>query len=101
MTEDAIVSDPEILGGMPVIMGTRIPAYDLAASVKAGIPWNRILAAYPSIKEHHLALAVAYAEANPLKPQFRKFRALAGATLVKSGRIPRRTNEHPDREDDA
>ncbi|WP_410055161.1 DUF433 domain-containing protein [Microvirga sp. Mcv34] len=35
--DDTIVSDPETLGGMPVIKGTRVLAYDLAASVKAGI----------------------------------------------------------------
>lgn len=45
MAEDAIVLDPEILGGMSVIRETRVPVYDLAASVKAGIPRNRILAA--------------------------------------------------------
>jgi uncharacterized protein (DUF433 family) len=66
MEEDAIVSDSEILWGMPVIKGTRVPVYDLAASMKAGIPRDRILAAYPTIKEHHLDLAVAYTEANPL-----------------------------------
>jgi uncharacterized protein (DUF433 family) len=66
MTEDTIVSDPEILGGMPVIKSTRVPVYDLAASVRAGILRARILAAYPTIEEHHLDLAVAYAMANPL-----------------------------------
>jgi uncharacterized protein (DUF433 family) len=45
MTEEPIVSDPDILGGMPVIKGTRLPVYDLAASVRAGIPRDRILAA--------------------------------------------------------
>jgi uncharacterized protein (DUF433 family) len=67
MAEDGIISDPEILWGMPVIKGTRVPVYDLAASVKAGIPRDRILAAYPTIQDYHLDLAVAYAEANPLK----------------------------------
>jgi uncharacterized protein (DUF433 family) len=65
--DDAIISDPEILWGMPVIKGTRVPVYDLAASVNAGIPRERILAAYPTIQEQHLDLAVAYAEANPLE----------------------------------
>ncbi|MFC1458649.1 DUF433 domain-containing protein [Microvirga arabica] len=67
--DDTIVSDPEILGGMPVIKGTRVLVYDVAASVNAGIPRDRILAAYPTIKEHHLDLAVAYAEANPMRLQ--------------------------------
>ena len=67
MAEDTIVSDPEILGAMPVIKGTRVLVYDVAACVMAGIPRDRILAAYPTIKEHHLDLAVAYAEADPLQ----------------------------------
>ena len=32
MADDEIISDPEILWGMPVIKGTRVPVYDLAAS---------------------------------------------------------------------
>ena len=89
--DDTIVSDPESLGGMPVIKGTRVLAYDLAASVKAGIPRDRILAAYPTITEHHLDLAVAYADANPLPRQSRHgLPPWPGATLVKSGRIQRR-----------
>ena len=88
--DDTIVSDPEILGGMPVIKGTRVLVYDLAASVKAGIPQDRILAAYPTIKEHHLDLAVAYAEANPLQGRTRGLSPWPGATLVRSGQIPRR-----------
>jgi uncharacterized protein (DUF433 family) len=90
MVEDAIVSDPEILDGMPVIKGTRVPVYDLAASAKAGIPQRRILAAYPTVKEHHLGLAVAYAEANPLELQPRRGLPVAAATLAGSGRLPRK-----------
>lgn len=36
--DDTIVSDPKILGGMPVIKGTRVLVYDVAASVMASIP---------------------------------------------------------------
>ena len=90
MPEEAIVSDPEILGGMPVIKGTRVLVYDLAASVKGGIPRDRILAAYPTIEEHHLDLAVAYAEANQLQGRDRETSPWTGATPVRSGHIPRR-----------
>ena len=96
MAEDAIVSDPEILDGMPVIKGTQVPVYDLAASAKAGIPRERILAAYPTIKEHHLDLAVAYAEANPLELQPRRGLPVAAATLTKSEQLPRRGNNSRD-----
>lgn len=37
MVHDLVTTDPEILGGMPVITGTRVLVYDLAASMKAGI----------------------------------------------------------------
>ncbi len=60
--EEAIVRDPEILGGMPVIKGTRVLVYDLAASVTGGISRDRILSAHPTNEEHHLDLAVAYAK---------------------------------------
>ncbi len=90
MPEEAIVSDPEILGGMPVIKGTRVLVYDVAASVKAGISRDRILSAYPTIKEHDLDLAVAYAEANPLQRRTRRLSPWPGATLVTSGQIQRR-----------
>jgi uncharacterized protein (DUF433 family) len=88
--DDTIVSNPEILGGMPVTKGTRVPVYDLAASVKAGIPRDRILAAYPTIKEYHLDLAVAYAEANPLQRRALGLPPWPSAALVRSGQIPRR-----------
>ena len=38
-----VVEDPEILSGTPVIRNTRIPVYDVAASVAAGLPMDRIL----------------------------------------------------------
>ena len=43
-----VVEDPEILGGTPVIKGTRAPVYDVAASVAAGLPLDRIARAYPA-----------------------------------------------------
>ena len=57
-------TDPEVLGGiMPVFKDTRVPVSDLAASMKAWLSQDRILATYPTIKDQHLDLAVAHAEA--------------------------------------
>jgi uncharacterized protein (DUF433 family) len=36
-----VVEDLEILSGTPVIRNTRIPVYDTAASVAAGLPMDR------------------------------------------------------------
>jgi uncharacterized protein (DUF433 family) len=60
-----VTASSEILGGMLVVRGTRVPVYDVAASVAAGISFDRILAAYPSIDANQVELASIYAEANP------------------------------------
>jgi uncharacterized protein (DUF433 family) len=62
---EIVVSDPEILRGTPVIRGTRVPVYDVAASVASGIPMERILSGYPSLKRKQVELAALYVEANP------------------------------------
>lgn len=67
MSEDAIVSDSEILDGIPVIRGTRVPVYcegrDPARAHVGGFPH------YPGTSSD---LAVAYAEANPPKVDFHR-----------------------------
>jgi uncharacterized protein (DUF433 family) len=60
-----VVEDPEILSGTPVIKGTRIPVYDIAASFDSGAPVERILKSYPSLKESQIELASLYAKAVP------------------------------------
>jgi uncharacterized protein (DUF433 family) len=93
---NAIVqSDPEILSGTPVIKGTRIPVYDIAASVTKGIPLKRLLAAYSSLDEETVKLAALYAEANPLRGRPRQSPLLKpGSTIITSRRtvLARRTS---------
>ncbi len=60
MTE-RIEVNPKILGGKPVIRGTRIPAYLILELLSAGYDFNRILAAYPTLKEEDIKAAVEYA----------------------------------------
>ncbi|MHA1729028.1 MAG: DUF433 domain-containing protein [Promethearchaeota archaeon] len=49
MTE-LIESNPEILGGKPIIKGTRIPLDLIFELVGCKIPTNEILEDYPSLK---------------------------------------------------
>src|SRR5438045_2619201 len=51
---DQVSMDDGILGGTPVIGGTRVPVYDVAASVAAGYPIERILSAYPSLNREQV-----------------------------------------------
>jgi uncharacterized protein (DUF433 family) len=85
-----VVSDPEILSGTPVIRGTRVPVYDVAASVASGIPVDRILSAYPSLQREHVELATMYAEANPQRGRPRQRATLPPAAAVVTQRKKRR-----------
>lgn len=44
-----IVCDPGILGGMPVVEGTRVPAATVMAEVKAGKSKFEIYESYPTL----------------------------------------------------
>jgi len=89
---DMVVSAPEILGGLPVIRGTRVPVYDVAASLSAGVPVASILAAYPTLDAEKVELAGIYADANPPRGRPRHRSALPkGATLISERRLPRRS----------
>jgi uncharacterized protein (DUF433 family) len=89
---EAVVEDPEILGGTPVIRGTRIPVYDVAASVAAGFPWERIRAAYSALDDRLIELAAVYAEANP--PHGRPRRVVPGgnAKTISQHKVARRSS---------
>ena len=79
---DLVVTDPDILSGTPVIRGTRIPVYDVAASVAAGISNERILAAYPMLNAEKIELAQIYAEANPVRGRPRVTSELPKGTVI-------------------
>jgi uncharacterized protein (DUF433 family) len=86
-----VATDPDVLGGTPVIRGTRIPVHDVAASVAAEVPTERILAAYPSLDTDKIELATIYAEANPARGRPRSSDELPkGAIIVTDRRVPRR-----------
>lgn len=84
----AVTEDPEILGGTPVIKGTRVPVYDVAASTAAGIPRSRIKDSYPSLSDELIDLAVLYAAAAP--PRGRPPRTRPASAPSKSRKVVRR-----------
>jgi uncharacterized protein (DUF433 family) len=86
-----VVSDTDVLGGTPVIRGTRIPAYDVAASIVAGCSIDSILEAYPALDTEKIELAAIYAEANPLRGRPRGSDELPqGAIVIARRSVPRR-----------
>lgn len=53
--------NPKILGGKPVIKGTRIPIYLILELLSAGYDFKRIIEAYPTLTEEDVKAAVNYA----------------------------------------
>ena len=60
-----VVSDPGIRGGLPVIKGTRIGVYEIAAMLDQEPNEAEFLEEYPSLKAEDLELAKIYAAAYP------------------------------------
>ena len=53
--------NPKILGGKPVIKGTRIPVYLILELLSAGYDFKGIITASPTLTEEDIKAAVNYA----------------------------------------
>ena len=60
-----IVSDPEILGGTPVIRGTRLGVHAIRARLDGGEPMSDLMVDYPGIPRDAFEAARDFAAANP------------------------------------
>lgn len=53
-TTGEIISDPEILGGMPVFKGTRVPVQSLFDHLEAGDAIGDFLEGFPSVRREQV-----------------------------------------------
>jgi uncharacterized protein (DUF433 family) len=60
-SEPIIHSDPEILGGTPVFVGTRVPAQSLFDYLEAGESLTAFLDAFPSVTKDQAVAALELA----------------------------------------
>ncbi|OGE31279.1 hypothetical protein A3C59_00790 [Candidatus Daviesbacteria bacterium RIFCSPHIGHO2_02_FULL_36_13] len=74
-----IVSDPKILGGKPVIAGTRISVELIMNFLSAGMSVKDILSEYPELKKSEVMAAIDYAA--KLVTKSKTTRATAGLVL--------------------
>lgn len=65
-----IHSDPEIMGGTPVFVGTRVPLQNLTDSLKGGESIDGFLDGFPSVKREQV-IAVIEAIDSSRSPQVR------------------------------
>lgn len=58
---DRIVRDPHIVGGEPVIKGTRVTLRTVLASLAEGATTAEIIADFPTLTEDDVRAAIAFA----------------------------------------
>ena len=61
MSQDWIISQPGVLGGKPVIRGTRISVAFILQSLASGMSVDAILGAYPHLSQEGVLAAIDYA----------------------------------------
>ena len=59
-----VSSDPEVLGGTPVFVGTRVPVAVLFENLADGMRLEEILDAYPTLSREAALAALYEAEAS-------------------------------------
>jgi len=64
---DAVVSDPDIMGGNPVFRGTRVPVHTIAALLGQGQTEAELIYDHPRVTAEMVRLAPFYAAAYPLR----------------------------------
>lgn len=62
MKNPQIISDPEILGGKPIIKGTRISVELILDRIASGMSEKEILKDYPHLNSEQIKAAVSYAK---------------------------------------
>lgn len=58
---EQIVQDPAIMGGVPVVRGTRVPVYVILESMESGYSQEDILRDYPSLTPDSIRAAIHFA----------------------------------------
>ena len=64
--EDHIVTDPEIMGGTPVLRGTRMTVYSVLGRLEGGDSVEDILDDNPHLSREAIETAALYARTHPL-----------------------------------
>jgi uncharacterized protein (DUF433 family) len=60
---EIVQSDPEILGGTPVFVGTRVPMQSLFDHLEGGEPLDEFLRQFPSVRRDQAIAALEIARA--------------------------------------
>jgi uncharacterized protein (DUF433 family) len=59
--QKVVHTDPEIMSGEPVFVGTRVPVYNLFDYLEAGDSLDKFLASFPSVSREQAIAALELA----------------------------------------
>lgn len=89
---DALVTtDPEIMAGVPVFSGTRVPISTVLSSLASGIDLDRLKASYPFLTEAHIESAKVYEAVHPRRGRPRRIADLNPVLPRRTVRVVKRT----------
>lgn len=60
--QNIIIQDPDILGGKPIIAGTRMSVENILELLSSGMEMKEILKEYTFLKKEHIQAAIDYAK---------------------------------------
>lgn len=63
--DENVTMDPNIMGGVPIVKGTRVPVHTVSALLERGASVEKIKEDYPYLTDRAIGAAVLYARANP------------------------------------
>jgi len=86
-----VQEDPEVMGGLPVFSGTRVPLDIVIASLDQGIDKRRMAASYPFLTDEHIEAARVYTKVHPKRGRPRRMSETNPNWKVKSSRVARST----------
>jgi uncharacterized protein (DUF433 family) len=84
-----VTSDPEVLGGLEVFAGTRVPIDTVTSSLERGVALKRLTASYPFLTAEHVEAARVYAAVHPKRGRPRRIADAHPNWKVKSTRLIR------------
>jgi uncharacterized protein (DUF433 family) len=84
-----VKADPEILGGLAVFVGTRVPIDTVLASLDKSIDKRRLEESYPFLKDEHIDAARIYSRIHPPRGRPRRLTEVHPNWKIKSSSIVR------------
>lgn len=91
--EALVDTDAEVLGGVPVFAGSRVPLSVIFSSRAKGIPLDRLKMSYPFLTEAHIQAAEVYTSVHPPRGRPRR---LAELNPELPSRVIRTSKRMPD-----